>query len=170
MGGQQGIMAVMVKSVSNILFPGYAAEAPKYHMITFKSTISWFSTSMEDERPFAMTHPRESSESTTIDMEDELRCLYASARYLTGYLKPQQEAASLKPTDRWHPGHADDNDKEQTDLLAQNIAVAYVPIKCHVGMCRSSAAENRPPTFTSPEFDMRIRSRMITIYPHDHHQ
>ncbi|KIK32063.1 hypothetical protein CY34DRAFT_814436 [Suillus luteus UH-Slu-Lm8-n1] len=46
---------------------------------------------MDDERLFATKHPRESF--TTIDMEDELRCLYASARYLTGYLKPQREAA-----------------------------------------------------------------------------
>jgi hypothetical protein len=114
MRGQQRIVVVRAKSESNLLFPGtfyvlyprvasqlmhsigYAAEAPKYHMITFKSTISWFSTSMEDERPFAMKHPRESSESTTIDMEDELRCLYASARYLTGYLKPQLEADQKK--------------------------------------------------------------------------
>lgn len=55
-------------------------------------------------------------------LEDELCCLYASARFLTGYLKPQREAAQkqqlfTKLTDRWILGHADDNDKEQTDLL-----------------------------------------------------
>jgi hypothetical protein len=48
---------------------------------------------MEDERPFATKHPRESSESTTIDMEDELHCLYASAHYPTDYRK-QREAES----------------------------------------------------------------------------
>ncbi|KAG2754261.1 hypothetical protein P692DRAFT_20156161 [Suillus brevipes Sb2] len=45
------------------------------------------------ERPFATKHPRESSQSTTFDMEDELHCLYASAHYLTGHLKPQPVAA-----------------------------------------------------------------------------
>ncbi|KAG2751635.1 hypothetical protein P692DRAFT_20358684 [Suillus brevipes Sb2] len=48
---------------------------------------------MEDERPFAAKPFRESSESTTIELDDELLCLYASARYLISYLKPQQEAA-----------------------------------------------------------------------------
>jgi hypothetical protein len=40
---------------------------------------------------------------------------------------------------------------------ADTIAVAYVPIECHVGMCRRRPrlleAENRPPTFMSPEFN-----------------
>ncbi|KAG2743616.1 hypothetical protein P692DRAFT_20653913, partial [Suillus brevipes Sb2] len=49
---------------------------------------------VDDESPFATKFPRESSESNTIDLEDELRCLYASARYLIGYLKPRQEAAA----------------------------------------------------------------------------
>jgi hypothetical protein len=75
---------------------------------------------MVDEWPFAKKHPRGSPESTTIDLEDELRCTYASARHLTDYLKPQREAeSSSKLTDRWIPGHANDNDKEQIYLLAQ---------------------------------------------------
>jgi hypothetical protein len=74
---------------------------------------------MEDERPFATKHPRESSESTTIDMEDELHCLYASAHYPTEYRIQREAESSLKLTDRWIPGYADDNDKEQTDLRAQ---------------------------------------------------
>jgi hypothetical protein len=56
MGGQKGIMAVLVKSEPNLLLPGmfdipcprvasqlihsYAAEAPKYHVIIFQSMIS----------------------------------------------------------------------------------------------------------------------------------
>jgi hypothetical protein len=53
-------------------------------------------------------------------MEDDLRCVYASAHYLTGYLKQREAEFSLKLTDRWIPGHANDNDlKEQIYLLAQ---------------------------------------------------
>jgi hypothetical protein len=75
---------------------------------------------MVDEWPFAKRHPHGSAESTTIDVEDELLCSYASTFYLTDYSKPQREAeSSSKPTDQWIPGHATDNDKEQIYLLAQ---------------------------------------------------
>lgn len=60
-------MVVMVKSESNFPLPGYAAEAPKYHVITFQSTISYFSTTWEDERSLAAKRPRVSSKSTTIE-------------------------------------------------------------------------------------------------------
>jgi hypothetical protein len=118
---------------------------------------------MEDESPFATKFPRESSESNTIDLEDELRCLYASARYLIGYLKPQQEAAtSLKLTNWWISilGHADDNDKEKTNLLAQTQSPSRTFLSSATLGCvvllrkpRLLKAENRPPTFKSPEFD-----------------
>ncbi|KAG2751620.1 hypothetical protein P692DRAFT_20726741 [Suillus brevipes Sb2] len=68
---------------------------------------------MEDERPFATKHPRESSESTTVDMEDDLRCVYVSASYLTCYLKQREAESSLNLTNRWISRHATDNYKEQ---------------------------------------------------------
>jgi hypothetical protein len=58
MGGQQRLIAVMVRSESNLLFPGtfympyprvasqllhsigYALEAPEHHMITFQSMFN----------------------------------------------------------------------------------------------------------------------------------
>jgi hypothetical protein len=48
---------------------------------------------MEDQRPFAANYSRGSSESIDVELEDELRCLYASARSLTGYLMKQREDA-----------------------------------------------------------------------------
>jgi hypothetical protein len=81
---------------------------------------------MVDEWPFAKKPPHGSPGSTSIDLEDELRCINTSARHLTDYLKPQREAeCSSKLTDRWIPGHANDNDKEQIYLLAQTLSPSH---------------------------------------------
>ncbi|KAG2744994.1 hypothetical protein P692DRAFT_20117168 [Suillus brevipes Sb2] len=115
---------------------------------------------MEDERPFATKHPRESSESTTSDMEDELHCLYASAHYPTDCRIQREAESSLKLTDRWIPGYADDNDKEQTDLRAQTQSPSRMFLSSATLGCvvllrkpRLLEAENRTPTCMSPEFD-----------------
>jgi hypothetical protein len=163
MGGQQGIKGfwsgqsrifcflvrftcfILVSLHSLYTAIGYAAEAPKHHMITFQSTISCFSTSVGDERPFATKHPRESSESTTIDMEDDLRCVYASVNYLTCYLKQREAESYLILTDRWITGHATDNAKEHY-LRRHNrhrVVRSHHSIECYIGI-RRFPAETTP--------------------------